>query len=564
MTAAIEPERAAQRMRIRPETTLVAGVAAVVGALTILPLGYLVWRAFSAEGRPTLANFASAYGGDRLGSMAWSSLWFTVGSTALAVAVGAALAYVVVRTDVPGRKLLFVAGLAPLALPGVLYTIAWVFLAAPRSGILNAALGRGTLDVFSPSGMVVVEGLHLAPLAFLLLAAAFRALDPAFEESALAAGVPPRTVLRRITLPLVAPALGAAVLIVAIRALESFEVPALLGIPSGVWLLTSRIWRALSEYPPDLGAAAAYSVPLLALSAAGVLVVARFARRRRAYETITGRGFRPPVVRLGRWRAPTAACAWLYAVVATGLPLLALVYVSTQPFFTPPSRETLSSITFRPYVDTLTDSRTLESLWNSTLLGVGAATATVALAAVVAWIVLRTEIPGRRILDELAFLPIAVPGLVLGLALLALYVRSPVPIYGTAWILLIAYVTRFLPFASRAAEVSMGQVGRELEEAARVSGVGWWRTFRRVLFPLILPGLVAAWLYVFVLSLRELSSSILLYSPGNDVLAVRIWENYNQGHFAELAALGVLLVAAFAVASLVAYRVGMRLRTRAL
>ena len=541
-----------------------AGVAAVVGALTILPLGYLVWRAFSADGRPTLGNFASAYGGDRLGSMAWSSLWFTVGSTALAVVLGAALAYVVVRTDVPGRKLLFVAGLAPLALPGVLYTIAWIFLAAPRSGMLNAALGRGTLDVFSPVGMVVVEGLHLAPLAFLLLAAAFRALDPAFEESALAAGVPPRTVLRRVTLPLVAPALGAAVLIVAIRALESFEVPALLGIPSGVWLLTSRIWRALSEYPPDLGAAAAYSVPLLALSAAGVLLVARFARRRRAYQTITGRGFRPPVVHLGRWRAPTAACAWLYAVVATGLPLLALLYVSTQPFFTAPSRETLRSTTLRPYADTLSDARTLESLWNSTLLGIGAATATVALAAIVAWIVLRTDIPGRRFLDELSFLPIAVPGIVLGLALLALYVRSPVPIYGTAWILLIAYVTRFLPFASRAAAVSMGQVGRELEDAARVSGVGWWRTFRRVLFPLILPGLAAAWLYVFVLSLRELSSSILLYSPGNDVLAVRIWESYNQGRFAELAALGILLVVGFAVASLIAYRVATRLRTRPL
>jgi iron(III) transport system permease protein len=185
-------------------------------------------------------------------------------------------------------------------------------------------------------------------------------------------------------------------------------------------------------------------------------------------------------------------------------------------------------------------------------------------AAVVAWIVLRTEIPGRRILDELSFLPIAVPGIVLGLALLALYVRSPVPIYGTAWILLIAYVTRFLPFASRAAAVSMGQVGRELEEAARVSGVGWWRTFRRVLFPLILPGLAAAWLYVFVLSLRELSSSILLYSPGNDVLAVRIWESYNQGRFAQLAALGVLLVAAFAVASLMAYLAATRLWKRAL
>jgi iron(III) transport system permease protein len=529
-----------------------------------LPLAYLVWRAFSTEGRPSLVNFASAYGGDRLGSMAWSSLWFTVGSTALAVGVGAALAYVVVRTDVSGRKLLFVAGLAPLALPGVLYTIAWVFLAAPRSGILNAALGRGTLNVFSPAGMIVVEALHLAPIAFLLLAAAFRALDPALEESALAAGVPPVTVIRRITLPLVAPALGAAVLIVAIRAIESFEVPALIGIPSGVWLLTSRIWRTLSSYPPDLGAAAAYSLPLLALCAAGVLVVARVARRRRAYETITGRGFRPPVVHLGRWRAPIAACAWIYAVIATGLPLLALVYVSTQPFFTPPSRDTLSSITLQPYVHTLTDARTLESLWNSTLLGVGAATATVALAAVVAWIVLRTEISGRRILDELTFLPIAVPGLVLGLALLALYVRSPLPIYGTPWILLIAYATRFLPYASRAAAVSMGQVGRELEEAARVSGVGWWRTFRRVLLPLILPGLVAAWLYVFVLSLRELSSSILLYSPGNDVLAVRIWESYNQGHFADLSALGVLLVAAFAVASLVAYRIGTRLRTGAL
>ena len=211
------------------------------------------------------------------------------------------------------------------------------------------------------------------------------------------------------------------------------------------------------------------------------------------------------------------------------MPLLSLLWVSTQPYYAAPSVEAFGRVSFDAYGEAMTDSGTLAALGNSALLAVAAATIVVALSAVAAWLVLRTRVPGRRALDGLAFLPIAVPGVVLGVALLAVYLRSPLPVYGTIWILLIAYVSRFLPYGMRAVSIPMGQIGRELEESARAGGARWWPTFRRVLLPLLATGLVAGWIAVAIVSLRELSSSILLYSPGNEVLAVQFWELYEGG-----------------------------------
>lgn len=545
MTAAGGARRRGLR-RLGPEPAIALGAGALIAALSLVPLGYLVRRAFFAGGEPTLAILRDAYRAYGLGEMAWTSLVFAAGATAAAVVPGTALAYLIVRTDLPARRALFVVALTPLLLPGVLYTIAWIFLASPRSGILNTllepVLGPRALDVFGLGGMIAVEALHLTPLAFLLMAAGFRFLDPALEEAALASGAHPLEAFRRVTLPLVRPALSATALIVAIRSLEAFEAPALLGIPRGVWVFTSRIWRSLGEIPPDLGAASAYALPLVALTAAGLLLHLRLWRRRQELVTVTGRGHRPSRVPLGRWRWPTTLVVVCYFAVSALLPVLALVYVSTQRLFTPVTWESLGSATLDSYGRVLRDDLARRAVENSLLLAVFAATAVVLLAAAASWIVVRSRLPGRRLLDLAAFLPIAVPGLVLAIGLLAFALRSPVPLYGTAWILLLAYVTRFLPYGMRYLSISMTQVAGELEDSARASGAGWWQTFRRVLLPLLAPGLVAAWLYVLVVATRELSASIVLYSPGNEVLSVAIWDYYTSGRFPELAALGVLMV----------------------
>lgn len=542
----------------RPERLLVSASVAAIAFLVLVPLVYLFWRTFFDNGEPTLESFRDAYAAHGLGNMVANSLVFGVGAAALAVTLGTLLAYLVVRTDVPFRGALFALVLVPLLVPGVLYTISWIFLASPRSGLLNRLFGEGALNIFSMGGMVLVEGLHLAPLVFLLLAAALRSVDPALEESALVSAAPLRTVLRRVTLPLVRPALFASAFIVLVRALEGFEVPALLGVPSGNWVFTSRIWRALTAYPANFGEAGAYSISLLVLTGLGVFVLSRLAPRSGALETLTGRGARPTPLPLGRWRWPAAGAILVYVLVAVLLPLLMLVYVSTQQYYSSPSFESLSRTTFAHYADAVTHQGTIEAFRNSLLVCAGAATAVVLITAVAAWLVVRTRLRGRWLVDGLASLPIAVPGVVLGAALLVVYLRVPLPIYGTLWILFIAYVTRYLPYGMRYVSVSMTQISRELEESAQVSGASWWQSFRRIVLPLAAPGLLAGWLFIVTVSLRELSSSLLLYSPGNEVVSVRIWQLYQSGQLPELAALGVLMVVVLTALTAIAFQLWRR------
>jgi iron(III) transport system permease protein len=559
--------RAVRRGRLlRPEHPILAAAVLLIAYLALVPLLYLLWRTFVQDGEPTLEFFREAYSTYGLGSMLRNSLWFALGSTVVAVSLGTILAYLVVRTDLPAKPLFFTAALVPLVIPGVLYSIAWIWLASPRSGALNALMeplfGAGAINIFSLGGMIAVEGLHLAPLVFLLMAAAFRSLDPALEESARMSGAGMAATFRKVTLPLVRPALSASILIISIRALEGFEVPALIGLPDGTWVFTSRIWRSLSEYPPDFGQAGAYSLTLLALTGIGVLLHLRLSKRTTGYQTVTGRGFRPGVAPLGRWRWPVTGFAAVYLAVAAILPMLILIYVSTQPFYASPSLDGVTSMTLDHYVSTLESEQTMRAFKNSLVLGVGSATAVMLCMAVAAWLVVRTRIRGRLLIDALAFLPIAIPGLVLGVAVLFVYLRLPIPIYGTLWILFIAYFTRYMPYGMRTASISMVQIARELEETAEASGASWWQTFRRVLLPLLVPGLVAGWIYIVIVSLRELSSSILLYSPGDEVLAIAIFQQYENGRFPELAALGVLMVLVIGVLTALAYRLGARVGVR--
>jgi iron(III) transport system permease protein len=412
-------------------------------------------------------------------------------------------------------------------------------------------------------GMIFVEGLHLAPLVFLLMVAAFRSMDPSLEESAIMSGAPLRTVVRRITIPLVRPALYAAVLIMVVRTLEAFEVPALLGLPNGTWVFTSRIWQVLdNNTPPAYDQAGAYAMSLLVLTSLGVLWHSRIAKRGRAYQTVTGKGFRPRPVPLGIWRWPAMFLILAYFVVAVIVPLLVVAYASTQQFYSPPTRKTLSHMTLANYGSVLHDDLARTALKNSLILGIGAATAVMLFMAVASWLVVRTQLPGRWVLDNLAFVPLAIPGLVLGVAILFVYLRTSLPIYGTLWILFIAYFTRYMPYGMRYASTSMYQLGRELEESATMSGAGWWQTFRRIVLPLLFPGLLAGWIYILVVSLRELGSSILLYSPGKEVLSIVIWERYQNGELPQLAALGILMVGGLVILVTLAYKLGAKIGIR--
>ena len=559
------PEAAPARRRLLgPQILIVGGAIVVVGYLAVVPLGYLLHDTFTGSGGLTFEAFARAYGGNtQAGRMMLNSLAFAVGSSAFALVTGTVLAYVQVRTDVPFKGLLFAASLVPLIVPGILYAAAWIFLGDPTIGLLNTLLfepllGTSPVNVFSLWGMIWVQGLHLAPVAFLLMVAAFRAMDPSLEESAAMSGASRPTVLGRITIPMLRPALISAALLMFVQSLESFEVPGLLGLQNGIYVFTSRIYFVLRQYPIDYGAAGAYALGLLAIAAVGVLLSGWLQRNARGYQTVTGKAFRPQPVHLGRARPWVGAGVLVFFLVTVVLPIGVLVYASLLKFYAAPSLEAIRTMTLDNYAQVVQNPLAGTALSNSLILGVGSATVVMALAAIVSWVVARTTLPGRRILDLLAFTPIVIPGLVLGLALAFVYLRVPLPIYGTLLILLISYCTRYLPYGMRYSGAAMTQMSKELEESATVFGASWAQTFRRILVPLASSGILAGWVYILVVSFRELSSTILLYSPGNEVLSVLIWEQFENGQFTTLAALGVLMVAILVALVFIAYRLGAR------
>jgi iron(III) transport system permease protein len=546
---------------LRPRTLVAVATIVVVGYLALIPLVYLLWTTFSDAQGFSLGGFARAYGDPRIGELVGNSLWFAAGSALLSLAVGTALAYFNVRTDVPFKALFFAASIIPLIIPGILYTIAWIFLASPTIGLLNSLIepvfGPGTFDIFTVWGMIWVEGLHLSPIAFLFMVAAFGSTDPSLEESSLMSGATRVQTFRRVTLPLVRPALLSAALIMGVRSLESFEVPALLGLQNGIYVFTSRIYQVLRSFPVDFAGAGALAVGLLAVAALGIWL-SNVLSRGHSGGTITGKGFRPRPIDLGRWKPVVGGGILLYFFVTVLAPLMVLLYTALLPYYRPPSAEAFASMNLDNFVAVFNLPSVPTALKNSLLLGGAAATIVMALMAVAAWVVVRSGIPGRQILDHIAFSPLVIPGLVLGVGIAFVYLRSPLPIYGTLLILLIAYCTRYLPYGMRYAVTGMQTISTELEESAQVSGAGWWATFRRVLLPLIAPALLAGWVYIFVVSFRELSSSILLYTPGNEVLSISIWELYANARFGELSALGVIMVLVLAVLVAAAYKVGAR------
>jgi iron(III) transport system permease protein len=547
-----------------PRTLLVGGALVIVGYLAVVPLVYLLHDTFTGPGGLSIGAFTRAYSASsQAGRMMLNSLEFAVGSGALALAIGTLLAYVQVRTDAPLKGLFFAASLVPLIIPGILYAAAWIFLADPRIGLINVVLfepilGHGLFNTFSMWGMIWVQGLHLAPIAFLLMGAAFRSMDPSLEEAALMAGAPRHLLLRRITMPLVRPAIVSAILLMFVQSLESFEVPGLLGLQNGIYVFTSRIYFVLRQFPIDYGAAGAYALGLLAFAVAGVAASGWLSRNARSYQTVTGKAFRPRPMELGRARPLVGALVVLFFAVAVVLPVAVLVYASLLRFYSAPSLDSLRTMSLANYRSVLHTPLAITALRNSVVLGVGAATVVMFLTAVCSWVVVRTRAMGRRLLDVVAFTPLVVPGLVLGLALSFVYLRTALPIYGTLWILLIAYATRYLPYGMRYASAAMSQTSGELEESAHVCGASWWQTFRRVLLPLASSGILAGWVYILVVSFRELSSSILLYSPGKEVLSILIWEQFENGQFTTLAAIGVCMVAILVLLVLVAYRLGAR------
>jgi iron(III) transport system permease protein len=542
--------------RLELKTVIIGLCVALVAWLALVPLVFLLWQSFltpqtaTFASRYTLENYWAAYFSSETAGLFLNSVEFASGSALLALTLGTSLAWINERTNTPCKTLFFALAIIPLVIPGVLFTVSWIMLASPKIGLINLALQKLLrsdavfLNINSMAGMIWVDGLHYSPMAFLLMTAAFRSMDPSLEEQAAMSGASTLQTVRRITLKLAWPAALGALLILFVRAIESFEVPALLGLPVGIHVYTSAIYQAIHQYPSQMGLASAYAVTLLLLTSIGIYAQSRFAQQGSRFATVTGKGFRPRTIDLGRWRYFAAAIFVIYFVVIVLLPFLVLVWTSLQKFYSAPSWQALRRVSLDSYRAVLDLPQFGQTVWNSVLLAVSTAAAIMLLSAVISWIVVRTRLRGRWLLDNIASLPLVFPGLVLGLAIMVCYLTVDIGIYGTLWIMFIAYVTRFLPYGMRYNSGSMLQIHKELEESAAMSGASWTMTFRRVILPLLKPGLLAGFIYVMIVSIRELASSILLYSPGTEVVSITIWELWQNGQYVELSALGVMLIIA--------------------
>jgi iron(III) transport system permease protein len=477
-----------------------------------------------------------------------NTLYVSAGSTVLAVSLGAALAFVLVRTNVPGRGLLERLVIVPLYVTGLLTAIGWSWLGSPRAGFINIVARNlfgstePIVNLQSPGGVVFVAAMNAVPLPFLLIAGALRSMDPALEESARIQGATLAGAWRRITLPLVLPAIAGSALLVFVHGMGLFAIPAVLGLPADFYVAGTEIYTLLTTFPPRVGRAAAWGLVLLVATALLVWLQA-VVLGRRSFITVTGKAFRPRPVELGALRYLFAALVWTYLALAVVLPVLALVWAALINFLTVDL--SLMRFDLRHFRYILFEyPKTYIAVWNSFILGVLSASIVCVLGLMIGWVLVRSRSILKTPLNILGMAPVAIPSLTFALGVLWLYVGMRwLPIYGTIGILLMAYVAHFLPYGIQAASAALRQLHPELEEAARVSGATWGKALRHVVVPLTRPTLAGAWILVFIMAMQEVSASMLLYSNRSVVISVTVYLLWEQGNIGGLAALSVMHLA---------------------
>jgi iron(III) transport system permease protein len=491
-----------------------------------------------------------------------NSMIFSVGSAGVAICYGTMLAWLAERSNAPFRTLAYVTAYVSFAIPGIIKVVGWIMLLGPKAGILNAFFmpitGGPLFNIFSMQGMILVESFLWIPIVFLLMSTPFRSMDPSLEEAATTAGSTGWQVFRRVTFPLAMPSVLAVLILTFIRSLEAFEIPALIGIPAGVEVLTTKIYLQIrGGLLPKYGEASAYSIILICMVALGLIPYYRITSKTYKFTTISGKAYRPHRVDLGRWRW-VGGCLMLVLPLLQIFPIAAITWSSLLPYAQAPSMKALSTVSLNNYRTALADSSIVGSVMNSLTVSVSAATVAIVITFIAAWLIVRASIKSRWLLDQMAMLPLVFPGIVMGIAILKMYLVLPVPVYGTIWILVLAFIARYLPYGIRFSHSALLSVHKELEEGAMVSGASWFQMVRQVVVPLIMPALLAGWIYIFLITFRELSIALLLYSPGSQVVAVKIWELWDNGHVGELAAFSLVIAAGTVVVGSVFLKLAQR------
>ncbi|MDP6429067.1 MAG: iron ABC transporter permease [Rhodospirillales bacterium] len=477
------------------------------------------------------------------------TLIFAIGAVAFAFFVAFTLAWLVERTDLPGRNLFFTLILFPLLVPTLMLGIAWVFMFGPNAGWINQAIrfllgmeGSGPFDIFSMTGLILAQGAALVPFVFLLLTAALRSMNPSLEEASVASGASPFTTFFRVTLPVLRPGILAPLILAFLVAMEQFELPLIIGLPARINVFSIRIFFELTPNAelPIYGRAASLALPFLGIGILLLLMYNHFIRQADSFVTVTGKGYRPERIKLGNWKWPALAFVTFFLAFVAVLPALVLLWTSFFGFNTP-SFGALANLSFTPYIELFQETRFYRAIGNTFLVAGGSAVIVTLIGVTVAWILVRTKMPGRVILDFVSFFSIAIPSVIAGLAAMLLYLSMPIGVYGTVWVLILAYSYRFA-VTTRLNRAGLMQLHKELEEASYAAGGTWITTVRRVVLPLMGPSILASLVLLFIIGFREFTIPLILMSEDNMVLSIILWRLFENLELSKAAAVGILII----------------------
>ena len=535
---------------------------AIALALIVVPLMSLVIFSLRtgapwAPGVFTFDNYAVAYGSSQTYQMLGRTFLFAIASTIVSLGIATCLAFLTERTDIPFRNAIWALLLLPLAIPGLLFAVSWTFLLSPKIGLYNLWLrdlaslagfdfDAGPFDIYTLTGMVFTEGLRGVATNFIIIVGAFRNMDPSFEDAARMSGASNVAAARRIFLPLMKPVLLSAGIYSFMTHLESLEIPLVIGFPSKIYVFSSYIYFTTQRMtPPQFGLSSALGASFLLISIVLVLGYRRYTGSSSRYATVTGKAFRPSVHHLGRWRWACFGLLMLYLLITVAGPSFILVWSSLLPYYAPPAFDMIEDLSFSHYATVLGDPTVRKAVVNSIIVAALAAGITMTLALAVAWVVVRSRRRIAGLIDVLIFLPHALPGVIIGIALMLVFVQPPLGqlgLFGTAGVIALGMTVSYIAFGSRTMIAALKQIGSELEEAGSSAGAGWMTIMRRIVLPLLISSFLGGFIWIASQSMRNLSIPLMLSTRESETISIVMWRKWNDGYPGQTATLGLMLI----------------------
>ncbi len=553
---------------LNPRAALTPSLIIIVGFLTVCPVVMLIFGSFSeglgAFGSFTLDKYTQAYTDPEFAGIIINTVIFTIGSAFVATSLALFLAYLNTRSNIPFKFLFSIISIIPMMIPHILFSVSWVLLLNPSNGMINLflqeifSLEGSPFNIYTLQGMILVEGLLDLPIAYLILAPAMASFDVSFEESSKVCGASNLRTLIRVTLPVLRPAILASFILVIVRSLASFAVPSVIGMPGRIYVLATHIYRIIATgFAADYGMAAAVGMSALIASITLIYLYRYLTSESEKYVTISSRGYKPSVVDLKSAKYPLFGIVGILSFVLIVLPVLVLFYISLVPYTMVPSMKAFSMMSWRHWIEVLSDPISLLSLKNSVFLGIVGASLGVTLSVFVAYVIVKIRTRASGLLESLSFLSFSFPGIVVGVGFMWFFVKTP--LYATIWALLIGYIATYLPYGVRPLTSAFVQIHSHLEESSRVCGGGTLYTLRRIIIPLLIPGVVSGWILMATMFVRELTLSVVLSRPGTEVLAVQIFRFAEDGLWGQLSALGIMMIFISTTLVVIASLIGARL-----